>query len=101
MFCPKCGKEIEDDAVVCVHCGRSLKQQPEERAEYQTSKAGIGVVMGLFLGLIGLIIGICMYPEQTIARKTFVKAWLITFLAEIAVVVVLYVIIFAVAFSAI
>lgn len=21
MFCSKCGKEIENDAVVCVHCG--------------------------------------------------------------------------------
>ncbi|MDR0884673.1 MAG: TM2 domain-containing protein [Oscillospiraceae bacterium] len=21
MFCPKCGKEIDDAAVVCIHCG--------------------------------------------------------------------------------
>lgn len=23
MFCSKCGKEINDDAVICVHCGCS------------------------------------------------------------------------------
>lgn len=25
MFCHKCGKEIDDDAVVCIHCGASTK----------------------------------------------------------------------------
>ena len=25
MFCHKCGKEISDDAVVCVHCGVETK----------------------------------------------------------------------------
>ena len=24
MFCPKCGKEVVDDAVVCIHCGRQI-----------------------------------------------------------------------------
>jgi Interferon-induced transmembrane protein/zinc-ribbon domain len=24
MFCPKCGKEIADDAVICVGCGRAM-----------------------------------------------------------------------------
>lgn len=25
MFCHKCGKEIDDEAVVCVHCGVETK----------------------------------------------------------------------------
>ena len=25
MYCPHCGKEVADDAVVCVGCGRSLQ----------------------------------------------------------------------------
>ena len=25
MFCPKCGKPIEDDAEICIHCGRRVK----------------------------------------------------------------------------
>lgn len=28
MFCPKCGREVADDAVVCVGCGRPLKECP-------------------------------------------------------------------------
>ena len=25
MFCQKCGKKIENDAVVCIHCGAETK----------------------------------------------------------------------------
>ena len=104
MFCPKCGKEVEDDAVVCVHCGRPLEMnyrqhQQTQNADYNQSKTALGVVMGMFLGVIGLIIGICMYPEGTVARKTFMKAWIITFVVEIAVVVVFYVVFFVLAMS--
>lgn len=27
-YCAKCGKEVHDDAVVCVHCGCSLETKP-------------------------------------------------------------------------
>ncbi len=99
MFCPKCGKEVNDDADVCVNCGRALKDMTE-KPEHNTPKTGLGIVMGLFLGIIGLVIGICLYPEGTVARKTFIKAWLITFFIEIAVVVFIYVIILIVGLSA-
>lgn len=94
MFCPKCGKEVEDDADVCIHCGRSLSKKNQNDAKYNESKAGIGVVLALFLGLIGLIIGISIYPEGTIARKTFLKSWLITFLVTVAVYIVLIIVLF-------
>lgn len=42
------------------------------------SKTGIGILCG-FIGLIGLVIGLCSYKEGTYARKTFMKAWGITF----------------------
>lgn len=43
------------------------------------SKTGIGVVCGIFLGLIGLIVGICSFKEGTYERKTFIKGWAIAF----------------------
>lgn len=92
MYCPKCGKEVNDDAVVCIHCGRSLKEEKPANPEHNESKTALGVIFGLFLGLIGLLIGICLYPDGTVARKTFIKAWVITFLSEFAVVVVIWVI---------
>lgn len=101
MFCPKCGKEVVDDAVVCVHCGRAIKEEPAAEPkvvnkEHNEPKTGIGVLLGIFLGLIGLIIGIVMYPEGTVARKTFIKGWLIAFLVSLGISIVMYIIIFAV-----
>ena len=33
MFCSKCGKEINDEAVVCVHCGCATKNLKEENKQ--------------------------------------------------------------------
>ena len=36
MFCSKCGKEINDEAVVCVHCGcATANMQKQEKANDQ------------------------------------------------------------------
>lgn len=31
MFCHKCGKEIDDDAVVCIHCGAETKNMKKDQ----------------------------------------------------------------------
>lgn len=90
MFCYKCGNEVDEDAVVCIHCGCQLKQMESTNSEHNQSKSGIGVVMALFLGIIGLIIGICIYPSGTVARLTFVKAWIITFCISLTIVIFFY-----------
>lgn len=90
MFCKKCGKEINDDAVVCVHCGCSVedKKPVSNNQDFNAPKTGMGVILGLFLGIIGLIIGILIYPEGTVARKSFIKAWGITFGVTLAIEIV-------------
>lgn len=114
MFCKGCGKEVSENAVVCPHCNTILDEKEFNRRlaiekyannnnsfrDYDTPKTGIGVLMGLFLGLIGLIIGICIYPENTVARTTFIKSWLITFFVALGVGVLLFIIIYLIAFNA-
>lgn len=93
MFCQKCGKEIQDDADVCIHCGHAVnKNEPSHAKDYKTPKTAIGVLLGFFLGLIGLIIGVLMYPEGTVARKTFIKSWGITYAVTFAIEVLLIII---------
>ena len=31
MFCYKCGKEIDNDSVVCVHCGVSTRNMDKDK----------------------------------------------------------------------
>jgi len=58
------------------------------------SKVGIGVVLALFGGLIGLIVGLLLYKEETYERQTFMKGWLWTFIISTAVSVIISVIFF-------
>ena len=88
MFCKNCGNEIDDNADVCIKCGHAVKPVQENEKDYNEPKTEIGVLLGLFLGVIGLLI----YPANTIARKTFIKAWGITFCVSIGVILVIYLI---------
>ena len=89
MFCRRCGKYNPDNRKDCGYCGGPLSQYPPQQNNYQdyssygVSKTGIGVLLGLFLGLIGLIIGVCIYPSGSYERQTFIKGWLIIFVIEI------------------
>ncbi len=50
MFCSNCGKEIDDKAVICIHCGCATKNQPEQKPNKSMLCA---VILWLFLGGIG------------------------------------------------
>lgn len=97
MICSKCGKEIDNNATVCPYCldvkRKGIKAGPinqgteniptQHYVPQQTageSKTVVGVLMALFLGLIGLIIGLLLYPSYTVERDTFIKGWVSTFI---------------------
>ena len=103
MFCKNCGSEINDNSSFCSSCGSPVEpiitktQAEPKKAE---SKALIGALCGFFLGIIGLIIGICLFnnPEE---RNSFIKGWAIALVvgvvASIVLVVGYYVLIIALA----
>ena len=77
FFCTQCGKEVKDEAVVCSACGCEIGDKTMVDKGYNESKFGIGVLFFFLLPrIIGLIIGLAIYPKNTIARKTFLKGWL-------------------------
>lgn len=63
-YCSKCGKEIVDDAVICVHCGCQVKDTstPSVQQVAQSDESNglaIGALVCAFLiPLVGLILGI-------------------------------------------
>ena len=96
MYCKHCGQEINDNAAVCIHCGCAVSNAPAQTqhsaATKGESKTGLGILLGLLLGFIGLIIGICMYPSGSVERKTFTKACGITIAISVGVSVLIFII---------
>lgn len=95
MFCKVCGKYNDDGVTRCENCGtvftvvqpKAQESQVNRSSEPRTapsqesqatrgeSKTVVGVLMCLFLGIIGLIIGLLLYPAGTVERSTFLSGW--------------------------
>ena len=50
MFCQKCGKEISDDAYMCVHCGVLTHKKEDEK----NAKGWVLAIVCFFLGWLGV-----------------------------------------------
>ncbi len=103
MICKNCGKYISDDSRFCSNCGSQVAsevnenggytnnqqtyqsqqtyqanqyQQPNQNQRPIESKSVIGAALAFFLGLIGLLIGLLLYPVGTYERETFLRGWI-------------------------
>ncbi len=56
-YCSKCGKEIHDDAEICIHCGCRVKN--EQNAESEGGKKIARFFLTFFLGFLGSFIINC------------------------------------------
>ena len=50
MYCSKCGNEIDDEAVICVHCGCQVKQISDKDGKNWL----VSILLCLFLGGLGI-----------------------------------------------
>ncbi len=55
MFCPKCGKEINDEAVFCTECGCTIKNIQPQSDVPTSNKIGSNGVVSIVLGIIGIV----------------------------------------------
>lgn len=58
MYCNNCGKEINDDAVICTHCGVATDNYVQS-----TYKPLAGFILSFFFSFIGLIVSIVQYKK--------------------------------------
>ncbi len=67
MFCSHCGKEIDDHAAVCPHCGYATKNYPAQPSAPQTNpedKSSFAyALLGFFIPLVGLIL-FCLWNRE-------------------------------------
>lgn len=81
MFCPKCGKEIMDEAVICPHCGCATNNQ---KASGTGDAPSTGyAVLGFFIPLVGLILYLVNKDQYPQRAKSAGKGALIGFIVGI------------------
>ena len=101
MFCKRCGKYNPDTVSECKYCGakdfsdtQTKLTNEEQSYMYGQSKTAVGVLLCLFLGLIGLVIGLIIYPTGSHERQTFLSGWTKTLVVSIIISVVIVVVAF-------
>jgi len=63
MYCRNCGKEIDDKAYICIHCGVKVQEETPRYIYPKTYKAPFngfalaGLIWAVFIPLLGWIFG--------------------------------------------
>lgn len=68
MYCKKCGQQIDDDAVVCVHCGTATDKftattTPVVQHKESNVLAIVGFIFSFYIAIVGLICSIIGYRK--------------------------------------
>jgi presenilin-like A22 family membrane protease len=69
MFCCDCGKEVKDNALVCVSCGCKTTQGNQITADI--CQRNSGWYFGLLLGWLGVIIIVCINSSEKKEKDKF------------------------------
>lgn len=87
MYCHICGNEIHDNAVICIHCGCSVKGENLENDEVNVGFC----VLAVFFPLFGIIFWAIKHKETPKNAKAVGLCALITIIVCVLLYVVLIV----------
>ena len=80
-YCSQCGKELEDEAVVCPNCGSAVQAPAHQQVDRPS--AGLNILAFLF-PVIGLILFLCFQKTTPVRAKAIGKWALIGFIVGVA-----------------
>ena len=72
MFCATCGKEIHDEAVICVNCGCAVKKTRQSNVLDKPS-AGMNI-LAFLIPIVGLILYV-VWIEKTPKKAKATGKW--------------------------
>lgn len=99
MFCKNCGSRLDDNAVVCPHCGcptdNFYRQQSRTPAPAENDAPSTGFsVLCFFFPLVGLILYLVWHDTMPLRAKSCGKGALIGVIVEAALVLLIWGIVF-------
>ena len=92
-FCYKCGKELVDEAVVCIACG-TAQRTPSKVAASDDSKSFGWAFLGFWVPIVGLILYLIWQDNYPLRAKSAGKGALIGFIGSV-IYSILYIIMLA------
>lgn len=72
IHCPKCSNLLSDDAIICVHCGESLKEKNKKRIFDPIIFAVNSIIV--LLGIIAIVVMLNKITEQKIINEEKINA---------------------------
>ncbi len=95
MYCQNCGHEVNDNADVCLNCGKILKQTSNDTTPIKKSKDSGSIgwgFLGFFFPLIGLILYLVWKDTAPNNASIAGKGALIGFISGIVLSIIMYII---------
>ncbi len=74
MFCHKCGHEILDEAVICVHCGCMVKSPTAQKPPLEDKVNPLWMILSILVPLAGIIYGAINFKEIPNTAKAYILA---------------------------
>lgn len=76
MYCNKCGKEIMDEAVICVHCGCAVNGKKEQWVKEDVNRWLC--LLSFLIPLIGFILAIVKYCDKKTSWSQYLLVAIVT-----------------------
>lgn len=74
MYCSNCGKQIDDNAVVCIHCGAAANNRKAQSYDPNAKSKLAAGLLGIFLGSFGVHNFYLGYTGKAIAQLVLTVA---------------------------
>jgi hypothetical protein len=99
MYCKNCGKQIDDNAVVCVHCGTATGGPIRARSAVADAPSWGYALLGFFVPIAGLILFLLEKDTMPLRAKSAGKGALVSVIlsavASVLLIVLYFVFVFA------
>ncbi len=85
-YCRNCGKEIDDNAVICTNCGATVQENLKQVNTTEKDVGGFGWgILGFFFPIVGLILFLVWKDQKPITAKSAGIGALVGFISSFVI----------------